>query len=358
MLKNSISLEQCIIHWNDLIDLVNPKKIKIINKGSDTGYQLINVLKDVANLDENFNSWIGILHGTFIGMSDNWFKDSEVSFPFFNNFFIHNEGDYQRLSKLFNSKDRFILIAHPFHYIINNYIKVNAPQPVGSVFFLPHELGDLPPCINIESVINRLKLLPKKYFPIDICLHPNGVNKKIVKIIKENNFGVVCAGSRHDPYFLHRFYWLCKRRKYSLNAEFGTSVLLSSLVGLENIKIDGLNIIRWWPSNAMGFQIIPEQHYRKLIKLFYEEKASSKEFVDLVFKLMGGEYFIGSNDLKKIFLNSKSKRFRFRDMQNKPNLSPYIYSLFYPYLRFLRNNFSALIRKLLYSHGKISPNFR
>ena len=205
MLKNSISLEQCVNEWNDLINLVDPKNVKIKNSKSDTGYQLIDVLINAANLENNFNSSIGILHGTFIGMSDNWFKKSEVSFPFYNNFFVHNEGDYLRLSKLFNSKDRFILVAHPFHYIVKNYSKEKVPKPLGSVFFLPHDLNDKPPCVSIESVMDKLKSLPKKYFPIDVCLHPNEVNKKTIKILKENNFGVVCSGSRNDPHFLHRF---------------------------------------------------------------------------------------------------------------------------------------------------------
>ena len=84
MLKNSISLKQCVNEWKDPISLADLKNIKNDFK-SDNSYRLIDVLKDVANLEDSFKSWIGILHGTFIGMSDNWFKKSEVSFPFYNN---------------------------------------------------------------------------------------------------------------------------------------------------------------------------------------------------------------------------------------------------------------------------------
>ena len=87
MLKSSITLDQCLIDFQDLNKLVSKK---YNTNFANSGYQLISILKEVADYNSFFIDNIGIMHGTFIGMTDNWWKNSEASYNFFSKFFLHN----------------------------------------------------------------------------------------------------------------------------------------------------------------------------------------------------------------------------------------------------------------------------
>ena len=350
MLSVNLIYENCLLDWENLPKLIeqtnHPK-----NKFSNSGYQLIDILLDYAGLGNNFISRIGIMHGTFIGMSDGWWKKSEASFRFLNNIFLHNKGDYKRLSTLFNSKKKFILVPHPFHFLINNYKNTSFIEPEGSVFFLPHGLKSAKSNINIFSIIKVLNSLPQDYWPIDICLHENDVNTNLIDLLKENNFGVVSAGSRNDCHFLHRLYWLSKRRKRSLVAEFGTSVIFSSLLNMEIEFLDEIKVIRWWPSNSMGWQCVPEQHYHELIKLFYEKKYNSIVFKNEVKELTGGNLEMTPHELKNVFLNAKKEYTKFIHNGNHSFLPPLFYSFIDPFYSKLEGK----IKNLFLNKGLYHP---
>ncbi|MCK9403259.1 MAG: hypothetical protein M0Q26_07655 [Chitinophagaceae bacterium] len=355
MLRNSISLEQCLKDWEDLPRLINIKERSKKNKKSDSGYQLIDILMDVAGLSENFRSSIGIMHGTFIGMGDKWWRSSEAAFPYLTNIFVHNTGDKERLSSLFQTKKRFLLVSHPFHYIIHNYKDFIVEERKGSVFFLPHGLNKMKPSISFASVVLKLNSLPENYWPIDICLHPNEITEENIHFFKQNGFGVVSAGARHDAQFLHRFYWICRRRQYCLSAEFGTSVLFATLSGM-NIKfLNELCCIRWWPAASMGWQITPEIHYRQLIKLFFKVDNDDYQFRNEVFSLTGGNHFLDREQLKAFFLMANEKYYRWRDMKDRINFPPFFYSIFDPLIKHVKGRIFALLSGLIHTKGAVHP---
>lgn len=355
MLRNSISLEQCFKDWGDLPKLINTTKKRKKNSLSDSGYQLIDILMDASGLSENFRSRIGIMHGTFIGMEDKWWKNSEASLPYLTNIFVHNTGDQERLSNLFQSKNRFLLVPHPFHYIIRNYNDIIVDERKGSVFFLPHGLNKMKPCISLESVVAKLNSLPENYWPIDICLHPNEITEEYIRVFKQNRFGVVCAGARHDDQFLHRFYWICRRREYCLSVELGTNVLFASLAGMKIKFLDDLNCIRWWPAASMGWQITPEIHYRQLIKLFFNHDINDQQFRYEVFKLTGGNHFLDAEELKALFLQANTRYYKWRDMKDRINFSPFLYAICDPLIKYFKAKIFAFLSGLIHTKGAVHP---
>jgi len=103
MLKSSITLDQCLHDFSDLNKLVS-RKFK--SNFADSGYQLINILKEVAEYDNFSINNIGIMHGTFIGMSNDWWKKSEASIKYFSKFFLHNQNDLERVISVFNNSKK------------------------------------------------------------------------------------------------------------------------------------------------------------------------------------------------------------------------------------------------------------
>ena len=346
MLKSSITLDQCLIDFQDLNKLVSKK---YNTNFANSGYQLISILKEVADYNSFFIDNIGIMHGTFIGMTDNWWKNSEASYNFFSKFFLHNIYDIDRVSKIFRKPNKFVLICHPIHYIINNYKNEYHNNEKGSVLFLPHSLTNMNKAVCYEFLIERIKILDHKFFPLDICIHVNDLSNETIQLFKKNNINIVCAGSRNDPQFLHRFFWICKQKKFSINLEFGSSVIYSSLIGLDIYYWDEIPIIRYWPFLGLGYQTTPDIHYRKVVKGFYLNNLSKKEFYDECFKITGGDYIIKSKDLYKIFNSISKDVILFNKNTLIPSIIIMVISFFY--LKIKNIAYSIFIR--IYNFNKL-----
>jgi hypothetical protein len=88
---------------------------------ADTGYGFIDIYKDYAGIENTFIPRINTLHGTFMGMNNTWWYNSEAGFKSVPAMFVHYPSLKIKLEQLFENKKRFILAQHPYHIILKNY---------------------------------------------------------------------------------------------------------------------------------------------------------------------------------------------------------------------------------------------
>ena len=140
ILQNRISFNDCLDDWKDILALAR-KYPKASYWASDTGYGLIDIYKDYAGLENDYQSKINTLHGTFMGMKPRWWLNSEANFKSTPAMFVNYETNKLMLESLIGEEKRFYLVPHPYHLILENYRHEIQTERSGSVLFLPQTLG-------------------------------------------------------------------------------------------------------------------------------------------------------------------------------------------------------------------------
>lgn len=300
LLSRYISYDECEIFWEALPTSLGKYK-EPYDWAIDTGYGLIDILKDYADFPIEYIPKINVLHGTFMGMSDLWWIKSEASLKSVPGMFVFYNSIRNKLNLLFNSGKNFHSIQHPYHLILENYKSEISVKKKGSVLFLPHSLG-YGLLFNIDFLLNYLNTLSQDYYPVKICIHPADINENLLKKLRSDKFKIVCCGSRYDPDFLHRFFWICNGSKYCLSVDLSTHTILSSLSGLNIIPLyHKLPMINWVHGNQIVYYTEPDSEYHYLIESFFENNIDQKEFKYHCGRVTGGDIKVSKLQLRAIF---------------------------------------------------------
>jgi hypothetical protein len=304
ILQNRVSLEDSIDDWKDITALAR-KYPKASYWAYDTGYGLMDIYKDYAGFDNNYQPKINTIHGTFMGMKPRWWLNSEAGFKSIPAMFVNYETNKLMLESLIGEEKKFHLVQHPYHLILENYKNELQTERSGSILFLPHTLGFGKP-FSIEFLVGELKKLPIQTGPIKICIHPNDINSESVALLRKDNYEIVCCGARYDPLFLHRFFRICNGVKYCLSIDLSTHTILSSLTGLEIISLfDRIPAISWVHGNYSLPNNRPDEEYWPILKEFYEGKINQDIFRNACFKVTGGMIKTSKQEFREMFENAE-----------------------------------------------------
>lgn len=304
ILQNWVSLEDSIDDWKDIKALAR-KYSKASYWAYDTGYGLMDIYKDYAGFDNNYQPKINTIHGIFMGMKPRWWLNSEAGFKSIPAMFVNYETNKLMLESLFGEEKKFHLVQHPYHLILENYKNELQTERSGSILFLPHTLGFGKP-FSIEFLIGELKKLPIQMGPIKICIHPNDINSESYALLRKGNFEIVCCGARYDPLFLHRFFRICNGVRYCLSIDLSTHTILSSLTGLEIISLfDRIPTVSWVHGNYSLPNNRPDEEYWPILKEFYEGKINQDIFRNASLKVTGGMIKTSKQEFREIFENAE-----------------------------------------------------
>lgn len=299
-LQNSICYDDCLNDWADIVAL-SAQYPKASYWASDTGYGLIDIYKDYAGLENDYQSKVNTLHGTFMGMKPRWWLNSEANFKSTPAMFVNYETNKRMLESLIGEEKLFYLVPHPYHLILENYRHEIKGERSGSVLFLPHTLGFGKP-FNIQFLIGTLKKLSTDISPIKICIHPNDINSESVQLLQKEGYEIVCCGARYDPLFLHRFFWIANGVKYCLSIDLSTHTILSSISGLEIIPLlHAIPVISWVHGNYSMPNDRPDKEYWPILKEYFEGDLNQKSFQKAAYYVTGGHIPINKADLRKMF---------------------------------------------------------
>ncbi len=302
MLHTAITLAQCRQDWSDPLALIHRPQPKR-DWRSDTGYGLMDIYLQAAGLPAGYRPHINILHAMFIGMADHWYRTSEAGFRSVPAIFVHNQGDQEHLQRVLDGWKHVLIAPHPFHYIVRHL----EPAPgelsrEGGVFFLPHTLGQPRARIPLNLIVKRLQELQADSGPIDVCVHANDISESLIDAFHHQGFNVVTAGNRHDPLFLQRFYWLCRRRRVAIMADEGTQLWLSSMAGCEIALLRDIPDMLWVPANnSFDWMVAPRKHYWPLVDLLDSPVIDQECLRALIERLTGKDHWCDPEVLRGLF---------------------------------------------------------
>jgi len=349
-LRNTIDKKGCESYFKNLNN-IEIKYCKASHWASDTGYGLMDVYKDFAGFDNKYVPKVNALHGTFMGMKDIWWENSEAGIKSLPAMFVYYDSLKNKLNNLFRNKKLFISIEHPYHIILRNYSEDIIQEKSGSVLFLPHSVG-YGELFSVHTLLNYLNSLESKYKPIKICVHPADLKSSNIKILQENNFQIVCCGNRYDPLFLHRFFWICNGPKYCLSIDLSTHTILSSISGLEIISLyNQIPIINWIHGNQIIMFDKPDFEYWYIIESFFSGQINQSKFRDKANYVTGKNLLISKIELRKIL----------EECEKKYNnvyisfLTPKIWNYIEPFLKKIKTYKKAIQNRLSGNNKMIQP---
>lgn len=290
-------------------------------------------------------------------MADRWYQTSEAGFRSLPAMFVHNDADAEHIARILGSYKRLLVAAHPYHYVMRNYHATAVPPPVGSVFFLPHSRIDSVPRVSLPVVVKTLRSLPAEYSPIDVCVYSTDIAGIGARFAREG-FGVISAGHRHDPLFLHRFYWMCRRRRFALSVDDGTHVLLASLSGLHVQILREIPDVLWMPANnSLDWITAPMPHYRELYAQLYSRDIDQARLRNEVYHLTGGDRWLSGSRLREYFLEAERWYRSWKRPDGRLSPSPQVWSVAEPFIRTARSLHTAMLNRLSGRRGRLQPYF-
>jgi hypothetical protein len=347
MLRDNITLAQCETEWKDIEGLCRRQPLGKRDWRSDVGYGLMDIYLDVAGLPRDYCPDANVMHGLFLGMTDQWYRQSEANFRSVPILIVHNEPDREHIQRVLGPAKKVLVAPHPFHYIIQHYESEEKPERSGSVFFFPHSLGQPIPLIPVDYTMQKLSDLPIEYHPIDICLHVADVNKTIISKIKSYGFGLVSCGHRHDPRFLHRFYWICQRRRYAINTDTSTQLWLSTLAGCDTVLLQDIPTIFMMPaSSPWDYFEAARENYWPLLDALATQPIDQAQIKKLVGINTGIDHWKSADQLVQIFAEAHTLYLNWKTEDGCLVLPPSYWHFIEPVLhkyRAYRNAFTNLL---------------
>ncbi len=356
ILRTTMTLEACRDDWADVLYLSSCPPLTR-DWRSDTGYGLMDIYVEAAGLPADYRPNINTIHALMIGKADRWYHTSEAGFRSVPAIFVHNEPDRVHLERVLGGRKRILIAPHPFHYVVRHYeTEATGLKREGSVFFMPHTSGQPWPRIPVGYVSQRLQELPEEYHPVDICLHPNDVAEKLVSTFQAHGFGVVTAGHRHDPLFLHRFFWLCRRRHYAITIDHGTQVWLSSLAGCAIHMLRNFPDMLWIPANnSLEHWVTPRSHYWPLLDALGSIVTDQAQVKGLIQRLTGGDQWRSAEELRTSFQNAEAWYKDWRGPDGRLRMPACYWTPIEPFLRKARSMHIFLLNRLSGRRGRWQP---
>lgn len=130
-----------------------------------------------------------------------------------------------------SSKRCYCVIA-PFAFHRRRKNITQSRDAIGTIVFVGHSTALIDDLINVETYIDQLEELPKKYKPLTICLHSNDIEKGLHKTFVHKGFEVVTAGYPMRADYTKRFYDLLKRHKYASSNAIGSYTFYATEMGI------------------------------------------------------------------------------------------------------------------------------
>lgn len=139
-----------------------------------------------------------------------------------------------------NAVQRWRLVsARPCHQLFSPFVYARRamkierdPNAFGTIFFVSHNTEVIIDEHHPSLYAKEIAILPKRFFPVTICLHITDVRMGLDKIYSSLGFKVVTAGDSLDQDFPKRFYAILRGFKYALGNDFGSASLYAVEFGI------------------------------------------------------------------------------------------------------------------------------
>jgi hypothetical protein len=143
---------------------------------------------------------------------------------------IHSEIYCNYLREI--SQNKFIPFKSPFvFYTKNKKVKLQNDRN-GSIYFYAHGNNEVLPTKRIDDIISDISNLPKRYFPITICLHYQDLINKVHLDFISKGFKVICMGNPNDWNFIENYYNNLSTYKYAFSSNFSSYSLYCTNFGI------------------------------------------------------------------------------------------------------------------------------
>ena len=121
------------------------------------------------------------------------------------------------------------LSAIPCHVLLSPFVYYRRSRNIrknkdarGTLAFFSHSTPSIDVEVDIDNYISQLKLLPKIYHPISICLHMHDIKKGLHKKFIDAHIPVVTVGDVSSNKFVEKFYNLLRQAKFSTSNSLGS----------------------------------------------------------------------------------------------------------------------------------------
>ena len=146
---------------------------------------------------------------------------------------IHLTWFEKRQSSL-SSKVKKSVIIIPFPWLSLMQVADNNKKRKGTIIFFPHsndgiELKDF----SVDNYFEKLRVLPRKFHPLTICLHTHDVRKGLHKKLRAFGLPIVTVGTNSSVFFPDRFFDLVSSYEYGTSPVGGSELFLGSVSGLK-----------------------------------------------------------------------------------------------------------------------------
>ena len=186
----------------------------------------------------------------------------------------------------------------------------------GTIVFPAHSCSVTDVIIDWNLYIEKLKLLPDEFKPINICLYFKDILNGSHKVFLENGFDVYTAGHCNDPDFVDNFYEIARHHKYATtNGEYVSSLFYTSEMGIDSFiyaaethlgDVENDNFVN---TGFESLDTVSDNYQNKYIDFFreifpqYPNTQISKESFDKIIKKAGLDYQTPKDIVKKALIN-------------------------------------------------------
>jgi len=207
-------------------------------------------------------------------------------------------------SIIFSEFRKMVYKSQTKNYIFNigsiiNYVELKEKyEQKDSIYFLTHSTHEINVNVNLQQIINELKILPQTIRPEYVCIYWKDIQRGKHKIFLDNGYKVISAGHMYDKLFLYRLKEIFLNFKILITNELGSHVFHASNCGLEIVVPYNLTSCYFTDKYALS-----NFFDRKNEVIEFEKTIQSTSIVnDFFIEIFNKDDFF-HKELQKIFLN-------------------------------------------------------
>ena len=209
-------------------------------------------------------------------------------------------------------KKKILHVPHPWVMFRRSYGLKKKENSKGTVIFLKHGTFGLETLkYNYKKYFSELRMLPKEYHPLVLCLHCHDVKTNVHTYIREHGLPMISVGDWNSPYFVERFYSIISRFNFATSNYGGSELFFCEEFGLNYfIKGDSTNFFNT-QNEGLPYGLIKGNNLnsdleKKKFLLFKEfppkKNGEKKIFVDITLGLDLNENKSHKKLLKYLFI--------------------------------------------------------
>lgn len=306
------NLEEEIIKFNKIDSCAN-----YTPRGFITWYGHEKILKTLYDLDDVSTLKAYIYHGVVIEDS-NWSANDSLIDKKFPDYPILTqrkaEADYQK-RRCPNRKNIFYSGSLQSMYRQKKNIQLSS-NAKGTIAYPVHAAKDAYADFSWEAYADKLKELPEKFQPVNVCLFFKDIQAGLHKVFLDKGFNVYCAGHRCDPDFCDNQYEIMRHHKYiTTNAFLGSCLFYGAEMGLKPFL--------YAVEKEFIYKACDEKNEK--LKKYYNDSEPLKKYLEFIknnipiypntdlnetqkqkiLKILGMDEQSSSEEIRKALLNSK-----------------------------------------------------